>query len=119
MIELLPISVSEYDFDFNILYANKAALDWFGYTKEDFRSGINVAHLIENESVELIASRLKKEEQGQNSNPVELKLKKKDGSELWGQATSSILFKNDKPFAFRTCFVDLSDQKKEIGRAHV
>jgi len=112
MIELLPIPVSEYDFDFNILYANKAALDWFGYTKEDFKSGINVAHLIEDETVKLIASRLKKQEQGKEPSPLELKLKKKDGSELWGHATASIIFKNDKPFAFRTCFVDFSEQKK-------
>jgi PAS domain S-box-containing protein len=112
MIELLPIPVSEYDFDFNILYANKAALDWFGYTKEDFKSGINVAHLIEDEAVKLIASRLKKQEQGKEPSPLELKLKKKDGSELWGHATSSIIFQNDKPFAFRTCFVDFSEQKK-------
>ncbi|MEN8212209.1 MAG: sensor histidine kinase, partial [Thermodesulfobacteriota bacterium] len=62
--------------------------------------------------VELIAARLKREEQVQKPSPVELKLKKKDGSGLWGQATSSIIFKDGKPFAFRTCFVDLSEQKK-------
>jgi len=68
--------------------------------------------LDEDESVKLIASRLKKQEQGKEPSPIELKLKKKDGSELWGQATSSVIFKNDKPSAFRTCFVDLSEQKK-------
>lgn len=112
MIEMLPIPVSEYDFDFNILYANKAALDWFGYTKEDFTSGINVANLIEGETTELITSRLKNVAQGEKISPVELKLKRKDGSELWGLATSSVIFKDEKPFALRTCFVDLSEQKK-------
>ena len=112
MIELLPIPFSEFDLGFNVLYANKAALNWFGYTKEDYKSGINISYLLEDKFVELVASRIKKEKQGQKASPVELKLKKKDGSELWGQATSSILFKNDKPFAFRTCFVDLSEQKK-------
>jgi len=112
MIELLPIPFSEFDFNFNVLYANKAALNWFGYTKEDYKSGINISSLLEDGFAELAASRIKKEKPGQKASPVELKLKKKDGSELWGQATSSILFKNEKPFAFRTCFVDLSEQKK-------
>ena len=112
MIELLPIPFSEYDLGFNVLYANKAALNWFGYTKEDYKSGINISYLLGDRFVELVASRIKKEKQGQKVSPVELKLKKKDGSELWGQATSSVILKNDKPFAFRTCFVDLSKQKK-------
>jgi PAS domain S-box-containing protein len=121
MIELLPIPFSEYDLNFNVLYANKAALNWFGYTKEDYKSGINISYLREDGFEELVASRIKKEKQGQKVSPVELKLKKKDGSELWGQATSSIILKNDKPFAFRTCFVDLSEQKKaqdELSNYH-
>ncbi len=112
MIELLPIPFSEYDLDFNVLYANKAALNWFGYTTEEYKSGINISYLLEDGFVELVASRIKKVKQGQKISSVELKLKKKDGSELWGQVTSSIILKNDKPFAFRTCFVDISEQKK-------
>ncbi len=112
MIELLPIPFSEFDLNFNVLYANKAALNWFGFTQEDYKSGINISCLLDDGLLELAASRIKKQKQEQIISPVELKLKRMDGSELWGQVTSSIIFKNDKPFGFRTCFVDLSEQKK-------
>jgi PAS domain S-box-containing protein len=112
MIELLPIPFCEFDLSFNILYANKAALDWFGYTKKDYNSGINISCFLEDRVVDLAAIRKKAEGLESSTSSMELKLKKKDGSELWGHATFSIIVKNDKPFAFRCCFVDLSEQKK-------
>jgi len=112
MIEMLPIPFCEYDFDFNVLYANKASLNWFGYTKEDYQSGINVSYLLEEELEEQIASQIKQQKPGQKTSPVELKLKKKNGSKIWGQVTSSIIVQDGKPIGFRTCFVDLSEQKE-------
>jgi PAS domain S-box-containing protein len=112
MVELLPIPVSEYDLDLNTLYANKAARDWFGYTEAEFNSGINISHLTENGSLKTILSQIKYQKTGQPLKSIALKLKRKDGSTLWGQATFAVISKDDKPFAFRTCFVDLSEQKK-------
>ncbi len=116
MIELLPIPFSEFDLNFNMLYANEAALDWFGYTKEDFNSGINITGFLEDGLVDLAAIRKNTENREPKASSIELKLKKKDGSELWGQATFSMIVKNGRPFVFRSCFVDLSEQKKSRNK---
>jgi len=116
MIELLPIPFGEFDLKFNMLYANEAALDWFGYTKEDYHSGINISCLLEDGFVEQAASQIKHENHRQKTSSTELKLRKKDGSEFWGKATYSLIIKNDKPFAFRSCFVDLSEQKSSRNK---
>ncbi len=112
MIDLLPIPVSEYDFKFNVSYANQAALTSFGYTREDFSQGVSVSDLIPEEYFEEIASRIKKLEKGENPGPIELRLKKKDQSEVWGQVTPSLIFKGENPVGIRACFVDLSEQKR-------
>jgi len=112
MIDFLPIPVTEYDFDLNIKYVNNAALDGFGYTREEINSGIDVSDLIPDESVQKIALHLKRLKQGENPGPLELHLLKKDGSELWGQITPAPIFKDEQPIGFRTCFVDLTENKK-------
>ncbi|MDA8136437.1 MAG: ATP-binding protein [Desulfobacteraceae bacterium] len=112
MMAFLPIPVGEYDFDYNILYANQAALDWFGFSREDIEAGVNMSGLIPKESVELIVSRMAMLARGDAPGPVEVKMHRKDGSELWGEATPSIIFQDEKPVAVRTCFVDISERKK-------
>lgn len=112
MMDFLPIPVGEYDFDYNVLYANQAALDWFGFSREDIEAGVNMAGLIPKESAELIVSRMAMMARGGVPGPVEVKMHKKDGSELWGEATPSIIFKDETPVAVRTCFVDVSERKK-------
>ncbi len=111
MIELLPVPFGEFDLDFNLLYANQAAFDWFGYTKEDYHSGINISSLL-GDTGGMAVIREKAENSKLKISSLELKLKKKDGSKLWGQATFSVIIKNGEPFAIRSCFVDLSEQKK-------
>lgn len=112
MMDFLPIPVGEYDFDYNVLYANQAALDWFGFSREDIEAGVNMAGLIPKESAEMIVSRMAMMAKGGAPGPVEVKMQKKDGAELWGEATPSIIFEDDKPVAVRTCFVDISERKK-------
>ncbi len=55
---------------------------------------------------------MKKLKQGAHPVPLELNLLSKDGVELWGQITPSFVFKNEKAIGIRTCFVDLTENKK-------
>ena len=112
MVELLPIPVGEYDFELNVLYANKAGLDWFGYTREEMEAGVNISKHISDKSKSKIAARIKRLQQGEELGPVEVEMYRRDGSSFYGQATPSLIYKDDRPVAIRTCFVDLSELKK-------
>lgn len=112
MVEHLPIPVGEYDFNYNVLYANQAALDWFGFTRQELKAGINASGLIPEESAELIASRMQFLAKGKVPSSVDVMVRKKDGTPIWGQATPSLIFREGTPVAIRTCFMDLSERRE-------
>ncbi len=112
MIDLLPIPVAEYDFDYKVLYANQMALDWFGFDREEIVAGVNIADLIPRESAELVASRMGTMAKGEIPGPIEVKMLRKDRTELWVEATPSVIFNDEIPVAVRTCLVDISERKK-------
>ncbi|HWQ19774.1 MAG TPA: ATP-binding protein, partial [Methanotrichaceae archaeon] len=83
MAELLPDIIYEVELDLRITYANKAAFETFGYTKEEFEAGISAAELLADEDeIERAIEALAAVASGLPPMPRTYRMKRKDGTEL-------------------------------------
>jgi len=112
MVDELPIPVGETDFEFNIRYTNEAAREWFGFSQKDLETGTRASDIVPEDQMGLILDRMDKLQKGINPGPIELRLLKKDRSEIWGQITPTLIYEGKKPVGIRACFVDLTQRRK-------
>ncbi|MCG8634797.1 MAG: PAS domain S-box protein [Desulfobacterales bacterium] len=111
MADFLPVPIAEFDFDFNLFYANRAGLNYFGYTREDYEKYPSVSRLVPKYKTSLVRSWLEDLRQGKERSPFEMQFVKKDGSYIYGMVNASPIRKNGKVVAIRACFTDLSDRR--------
>ncbi len=117
MIDFLPVPVGEYDLDFKDIYANQAAFDCFGYTKEDLPGGVSLLDLVPEAERDRVMERMQRLARGDNPGPLELPLRKKDGSLIYGQTFPAPVIRNGQVVAVRICFQDLTERRrKELDR---
>jgi len=100
------------DFEGHFIDANTAALDLTGYTREEVDS-LNFAGIIEEEDLEL-AFRSVEElmRTGIQKEPVEFRLKRKDGGTIWVEVMSSLVLKEGTPVAIQGIVRDISSRRK-------
>ena len=80
MADFMPIPLCETDVHLNIVYANKAALNWFGSKKEALVIGIPLSKILVEPGIRNFAQlsrHLKR--------TSEFLIKKRDGSRVWAQ----------------------------------
>ncbi|MEN8121213.1 MAG: PAS domain-containing sensor histidine kinase [Bacteroidota bacterium] len=103
-VNLLPQIVYQSDVEGNFLFLNQFALKSFGYTEKDFKKGINIRDVLNNEEdfveyKEGFESSLKTTQQKGNL----FTLKKKDGTLFYGLVYSTVLIiENNNPIIFGT-----------------
>jgi PAS domain S-box-containing protein len=100
-----------HDFDGNFLDANEAALKLLGYKREEIPS-INFSTLIDEDQVAKAFAAIEEIKQnGFFKNFIEFKLRCKDGSYVWVETDSSLLFQDDNPYAVLGVARDITDRK--------
>ncbi len=108
--DLLPQTVFETDINGRLSFINKAGYELFGYTLEDFHSGINVMSTISDEdkekATENIASTLK---EGLNKGNKYTAVKK-DGTKFPIQIYSSAILEDKKPIGLRGIIIDITER---------
>jgi len=110
-----------HDFKGNFLDANKAALDLFGYTKEEIKS-VNFKFLLDDKKQLPKAIGLLKElsKTGRQKKPSTFKLESKTGKNIWIETKSSVIKKNGKPYAIQgigrdiTARIRAENEKKRL-----
>jgi PAS domain S-box-containing protein len=109
------------DFKGNFIDANRAALDLLGYTKEDIRS-LKFSDLIDKKQLFNAYTRIREiQKKGFDIEPLEFKLKCKNGSYIYVETISSIINKDGKPFAIQGIGHDITERKKaeaDVKKAH-
>ncbi len=96
----------------NIIAVNSAAEKLTGYNAEEL-STMNVGSFLSDESLQL-ASQIRRKLLANEpvEQPYEQRFIKKDGSEVFVQLATSMLFDNGKPSAFQHIARDITEQKK-------
>ncbi len=111
MADFLPIPVAEFDLELNLLYANRASLEYFGYTREDYEKYSSISCLIPKYKIGLVRSWLDDLCRGKERYPFEMQFLKKDGSSIYGMINATPIKDHDDTVAIRACFTDLSDRR--------
>ncbi|MCG8615574.1 MAG: ATP-binding protein [Desulfobacterales bacterium] len=107
MAEFLPLPLIETDKTLHILYANRAALKWFGYTEEQMSTGRHLSELFK-EDVSHYFNPLAPEILGHK----EMTLCRSDGSLIWAMVETARIMVKNETLGLRICFVDLAERKK-------
>ena len=112
LVDNLPVPIWESDFDLVLTYANQEALNFFGYSKKDIGTPLDLTQLVPQAYRELVKQRFKSHALGQNPGPVDMELLRKDGQEVWGKVIPILILKKDRPVGVRFCFQDLTQQRR-------
>jgi PAS domain S-box-containing protein len=99
-----------HDFDGNFLDANQAALDLTGFTREDLPS-LNMASLLDEDQLSEAIARLEETRQGGvRRGLLPWKLKKKDGTYIWVETETSLLYRDGEPYAVQGIAHDVTER---------
>jgi len=104
-----------HDFEGNFIDANAASLNLLGYQKEDIPS-INFATLIDKDQLPKTLEALEELKQnGFLKKFIEFKLKCKDGSHVWVETDSSLLYQNGEAIAISGVARDITSRKQAVA----
>ncbi len=107
--DMLPQMIYEVDLHGKILYANKKSLDFFGYTAEDVKKGINISALFPDVYKNMIEN-LKKLKFPEEFSSNKYLIKKKDGTRVPILTHSFATFYENKIIGYRGVVADISKQ---------
>lgn len=116
MAELLPEVVYECDAQGNITFANKVAFEKFGYTRGDFRKGLNMQQFIAPDDRKRVGENIEKIFRGIKRGPFEYIALRKDGSEFPITTYSSPIIRDGKPVGLRGIIIDITVRKQAEER---
>ena len=101
-----------HDFESRFLDANEAALKLLGYTKEEITS-LNFYSILEEDQLPAAFKSMEEVIQtGARKNPIELKLRKKNGDSVWVEAEASLIYREGKPYAIHGIARDITERKR-------
>ncbi|MFP4384089.1 MAG: PAS domain S-box protein [Spirochaetia bacterium] len=110
--ELLPDSVFEVDTEGNLMFVNQWAHEQFGYTKEDFLSGLNMMQMIVPEDREAVKARMGQLLGGTTQGLNEYTCIRKDGSTFPAIIHSNPMHRQGKITGIRGFIIDITDRKE-------
>src|SRR4030042_4607495 len=100
-----------HDFEGRFMDANEAALNLLGYKREDIPS-VDFSTLLEKDQLSVTFKNMEELLQtGSQKEPIEYKLRKKDGGYVWIEAEGSLIYKEGKPYAIQGIARDITERK--------
>ncbi len=111
MADFLPLPIAEFDFQLNLSYVNRAGLEYFGYTREDYERYPNISYLIPEDKAVTVSSWLEQLRSGVEFKPIETQFVRKDGSPIFGVVNAAPITEHGEVVAVRACFTDLSQRR--------
>ena len=115
--DMLPEMVCESDLQGNLVYVNKLAYKYFGYTQEDLKHGLNVFSLFSPEDIPYAKKRLMERIKGGRLPAEEYKVVRKDGTFFY--ALVFVQIKRDeakKPTGIYGVMIDITERKASLER---
>ncbi len=111
--ELLPETIFEMDLNGTLTFVNQKAFEKFGYTKEEFKSGLNVFfHMVSDDDRTKAKKNFKRIAGGEKIGLNEYKAMRKDGTTFPALFHSTAIQKDEKIAGLRGFIVDITKEKK-------
>ena len=112
MAELLPEAIFETNINLEIIYANRQALELYGYTEEDISKGLNSNNIFTPEELPKLLDNVAAQFRGEKNSRTEYLCLKSDGTIFPALFRVAPIVKNGKPDGIRGVIIDLTEQKK-------
>gem|GEM_PF-957562 len=113
--DLLPEAVFEMKLDGRLTYANRAALNCFGYKQSELDRGLNGFEMIHPDSQEYLKRNVSKLIEGKKLGIHEYKVLKKDGSSFTAWFSSTVIKNKETPIGIRGFIIDISELKERTA----
>jgi PAS domain S-box-containing protein len=110
--ELMPETIFEIDLDGNLIYVNRNAFNYFGYTRSDLKNGLKSLDMLIPKDRQRAAENTVKILKGEKTGINEYTALRKDGSTFPVMVHSAPIFKQGQPAGLRGFIIDISDRKK-------
>ncbi|MBY9010611.1 MAG: PAS domain S-box protein, partial [Candidatus Lokiarchaeota archaeon] len=107
----LPEVIFEIDLSFIITYTNSIASKKFGYTSEEFKKGVNIFDFVPPKDKELILKQTKQIFRGEYVKPLQIWLKRKDGTLFFAYIHASRIFMENSVSGIRCIINDITELK--------
>jgi PAS domain S-box-containing protein len=107
----LPQTVAEIDIAGNITFTNLASFEMFGYTKEDFNSGLTIFQMIAPEDHQRAVEDIQKFMKGQGRDGEQYIGVRKDGSRFPLMVYLTPILRKKKTAGFRAIVIDITESK--------
>jgi PAS domain S-box-containing protein/putative nucleotidyltransferase with HDIG domain len=108
----LPSAIFEIDLNGGLIFANRTAFDWFGYSEEDLAMGMNVMDLLVRTDRPRAKENFGKIISQRKSSSGEYSALRKDGTTFDVLVISGPLAKNGQATGLRGVVIDISDRKR-------
>ncbi len=112
LVELIPQGVYQMNLNGDITYANRNALQMFGYTDEDLLKRINIKDIFLPREYERSQARVKTLLDGTGQTGSEYLCKRKDGSLFYTLAYMAPVFENGEPRYMQGTILDIDERKR-------
>jgi len=107
----MPAGIYEATLDGRVIYANKTAMDMFGYSADEVEKGVKFARVIAPESMEALARNVQKIREGAAFD-YEYVMLRRDGSRFIGLNMARPMIKNGRVVGSTGVITDISELKQ-------
>ncbi len=106
--DTMPFTIIEMDLDYTLVYANNYALDTLGMNIELIEYGVHLKEIIASEQFMAAKEGLDLLVEGSPSNPIVLRLKRRDGVEITTETFAELIVDNDVPVGVVSYSIDMT-----------
>ncbi|HWR73659.1 MAG TPA: PAS domain S-box protein, partial [Nitrospirota bacterium] len=110
--ESLPLTVFEMDLQERFTYVNRAGLEKFGYSQQEFNTGVVVEQVIAPQDLEHVRNIMARRLGGDLRGYVEYQGLRKDGTTFPITIASSPILRDGRPIGLRGIVMDLTERKE-------
>jgi len=108
----LPQVIFEMDLDYNVTYTNSIASKIFGYSIEEFSKGLKIFQFLTPEDEDFVLERLNHLFKGEYTEPLVLRLRRKNGTFFYANIYAKRIFKNNNVIGIRSIIHDITVMKE-------
>ena len=108
----VPVGIFEFDFCGKLTFVNKTLYEWFGYTEDEVRAGVNILDLAEPSDRQRLKENMAHILTLQSSPPREYCLVRKKGDKIQVLALTRPILEQGRVLGFRGILLDLTEKKK-------
>jgi PAS domain S-box-containing protein len=110
--ELMPETIYEMDLKGTLTFVNRKAFEHFGYTQEDFDSGLNAFDIVVPDDRDRAIENIRRIMKGESIGLNEYMAIRRDGSTFPIMIHSSLIIREEELVGVRGFIIDLTDRKK-------